>query len=270
MTYSENNIISRFSPLPNVYIQLYDAFVFAFTTLLSLLMLMLIADRFLSTKYPFRYKIRFRQVNLKRYIVGMYVLAIILGVAYFTLPKLKNVLLYVLVIMALPFLVLSIATYTMIIKKVQSSRQAFKNTSHIQLSRMKFKKMYLIPLFIIVTYLLFYFIPWLVFSIHLVHRNRDFHTFLVGETFEVITGIVLLVDPLIYIWLTSKYRKVILSTCCCGFGVTGTSAVENGKCSVRSTTTFVMENRKVMYGAHPVVYEPSPTSHGGMRGHAPP
>jgi hypothetical protein len=177
-------------------------------------------------------------VNVKRYILGMYVLAIVIGVVYFTQPELNNILLYVLVAIALPFLVLSITTYTMIIQKVQSSRRAFKNSSHIQLSRMKLKKMYLIPLFIITTYLLFYFIPWLVFSIHLVHRTRGFHTFLVGETFEVITGIVLLVDPLIYIWLTSKYRKVILSMCCCGGGGVR-SAAESTKCSVRSNTTFV-------------------------------
>ena len=109
-------------PIADVYVKIHDAIVFSLTTLLSLLMLMLIADRFLSTKYPFRYKIRFQRMNVKGHIMGVYAVAAAEGVIYFTQPTLKSILLYVLVAIALIFLLLSVATYTMIIKKVRSSR----------------------------------------------------------------------------------------------------------------------------------------------------
>ena len=143
-----------------------------------------------------------------------------------------------------------------------SFRKAFnKSTSaaNLQLSGVKLKKMYLVPLFTITTYLMFYFIPWLLFSIHLVHHTTGFHAFLVAETFDVITGTVLLVDPLIYIWLTRKYRKAIVSLCsccccCCGDGGGGgggggrSSGGEIAKCSVKSNITFVpRSSRKVSY-----------------------
>ena len=102
------------------------------------------------------------------------------------------------------YLIFVIVSYSIIVYKLHESRKKFKRKETDD--RVRFRKEYLIPTLIIMSFLVLYGIPSIIYTYT--------KSALVYKICMIVQHIGLLTDALIYVFLSKQYRGVVAAKCC--------------------------------------------------------
>ena len=129
---------------------------------LVFVMHILTGDRLGSVASPFKYKIYMTRCRMKQVIFVSWVVAIIFGLVDVLVVGAGDSVEYLLITIAILYVISVVVTYSFIISKIIKSRKQFssKTTRHSH-QQINFKKEYLVPTMIIVSFFLLYFVPYL-------------------------------------------------------------------------------------------------------------
>ena len=175
---------------------------------LLLLMHILTTDRLLSVLNPIRYTIYMPRCRMKKVIFVSWLISFVLGIIRNVVDGIRFPMLCVTIVIALLYIVLVLVTYSVIIFKLRKSRQQFNPATRNQLyERIKFKKEYLVPTVIIVSFVMFYVIP----TVLLVSVDLTYTTY---QCIMITFSLGCVADALAYVFMTKYYRSVIAQACC--------------------------------------------------------
>ena len=177
---------------------------------LVLVMHILTGDRLGSVISPFKYKIYMTRCRMKRVIFVSLVVAIICGVV--DEEVFGDSMEYLLITIGILYIISIVVTYSFIISKIIKSRKQFSSTttrhSHQQIN---FKKEYLVPTMIIVSFVLLYLVPYLFRTFFQIHSSRM--RIIKGYSLNFIFFFGVIFDPVVYILMTKHYRDIIVKKC---------------------------------------------------------
>ena len=185
-------------------------------------MYILTIDRLVMVAAPHRYKdVMTRRRTMVQVIVVM-IVAIALGIIKSVLEshELVHILTNVLLAIAISYLIVAIGTYSFIAIKI--NRQQGQSPS-----RLRFRKEFLMPLIIILTFVLFHAIP-LAILIYIYHywegenvEKRSQHVWY--GICSLGAGLGYISDVVTYVFLTPRYKSSLRRLCCRTTGTDATS-----------------------------------------------
>lgn len=186
----------------------YD-FMFCITLICGIqiffMMHILTCDRLVCLINPFKYKLRVTKTKIHI----SFVVTSIISTSIVTVYKMHdNYLIYALSLCVIGFayLLLAMATYTMLFYVLRKSKKQFKAPS----TRKSTKKRFVVPGIIILTFLSLYCLPYSIFNLWLKRRIDDHESYV--TQYNIVMTIMyfgLVTDPLTYIFLTKHYRNVL-------------------------------------------------------------
>lgn len=168
-------------------------------------MYILTCDRLLCVIDPLKYHTKITKTTWKICFVITLDISILLAV-------LENILnhpftvICIFFVIGILYILMAITTYGIVVYKLKKSNQEFTPSGNC--CRSKMKKQFLVPGVIILTFLVFYVIPYSVQRVIL--RNRPGVRAGVCQVMQMFG---LIIDPIIYIFLTKHYRTLIYTWC---------------------------------------------------------
>jgi hypothetical protein len=182
---------------------------------LVLMMYILTVDRMICVVNPLKYKLRMTRTKIKILILISWIISITLGVLRETIPypgkKWINVIFTGIGVL---YIIVVIVTYSIVIIRVKRSRELFRTTNVNQ--EIKFKKEFLVPGLIILTLILFYAIPYPIYQLTPFNPRtlKEWQTqYIRDRVCEILQVFGLVIDPIIYVFLTKHYRDIIMKKC---------------------------------------------------------
>ena len=185
----------------------YDIFhLFACIAMQEVLFMMIIltADRLVCIINPLLYKLRVTETRLKKLICVSWTLSLVFSLLFIFKQVVVPVVIFIL--FGSIYILLVIATYSIGIVKIRQARVQLRNN----VPHSRFRKEFLVPGLIISTYILLYFVPllteWLFNGGEVVFK----------EVLRLLVKSGLGGDPMIYVFLTKRYRDIIINDVFCG------------------------------------------------------
>lgn len=179
---------------------------------LFLVMIILTVDRLGSAINPIRYKIWMSRSRMKKVIFVSWIASLICGILTLVVRDILHAMQYILTGIGSLYIILVIATYSFIIYKVNQSREQFRlPTSRQSHEGMKFKKEYLIPTLIIISFIVLYYLPLVIITIL---QSRGYLRTITIDLYNLLICLGLIFDPMIYVFLTKHYRDIIVRRFC--------------------------------------------------------
>ena len=162
-------------------------------------MYILTGDRLIFVINPLKYKSRMTRKRMGKLIILCFVVSITLGtLAETIIPNTWTR--YIIIGVSAVYVIFTLMTYFFIFVALRRSREQFEaaETNHRTVNR----KQYLVPCLIILTFVCLYEIPYAIQN----DSNEN-----ICILFQILG---LLCDPVIYIFLSPHYRKVLTKICC--------------------------------------------------------
>lgn len=181
-----------------------EGFYYALANQVIFTMFILTLDRLASIFFLLKYKSYVTKRFLFRTIVASWVMSGILGAL--SVPVLSFVTL-VSMVTASVYILIAIASYALIIVKIRMH----SNSVVVNSSAGVKPKTFLVPGLIIFTFIVSYVIVFLVKYVIDRKASMTYGDFIVHESINIVKGIGFSTDPLIYIFLTKRYRGMVLS-----------------------------------------------------------
>lgn len=181
-----------------------------------LVMFILTLDRLICGINPLKYKLRMTRPKLKvMFLVSILISTIIglLGRAFLEYETLGKWMLLITFISSALYILFSIVAYSIIIAAIRKAKMTFASSTRNASTNNS--KQYSVPGLIILTFVVFYLIP---FPFRRLLETDD--EVMIREICRILQDIGCFVDPLIFVLLTSHYRKIIFKcfNCyCIGF-----------------------------------------------------
>ena len=183
---------------------------------LTLSLILLTADRLICVLSPLNYNIILEEKSIfQKMIIVSWLKSI--TIASVTLIPYVEYPARMFVYVELNFtIVLFLITYVLIWHMIKSSRRSLHNnasTTHRN-ERIRFKKHHLVPALIILTYIIFYFIP-ITLMVCYIPTLSTVEKRMRVKLIMVVTTLGYISDPFIYIFLTKENRRVIVKKILC-------------------------------------------------------
>ena len=208
-TDGNNFPILEYKTFSNVYMQIVVLIKYTGCCEVNLLLIFLTIERLICVLSPLRYHIRLKEKSIYlKSIIYSWLISIISGLL--TLSPTTLIVTGMCGYCAVAFAVLLfIVTYTVIGWKIKVSRSAFKVKAQAN-GQGGFKKHHVVPGFIILTFCIFYALPFTLelFYLYKVPFNKKIHIFILCAETAGTAGIVS--DALIYIFLMKTNRDIIV------------------------------------------------------------
>ena len=199
-------------PFPALYNQVFNGIYYVAVTELVLTMMLLTIDRLLCILSPLKYKTYMTNKNISRIIILSYVLALIAALICVLSPKMEFIISLVLGGIAVFFIILASVTYYIIVRKISESKKRFSHTRAIRTRELVlFKKHYIVPAMIVITFIVFYAVPWFVDYLYIQSLPVTESTIYVKKIVPTIQNVGIISDPFIYVFLTKHYRDIIVA-----------------------------------------------------------
>lgn len=180
-------------------------------------MLVLTADRLICVTNPLKYKMRMTRGRLKTILATSWIVSLCLGVTR-GVTKNQNARKYITVslyVIGILYVVFAVFTYSYIVIALRTSRQRFRC---VQCSIVR--KDYLLPGLIISSFVLLGYIPYMFIHFSYHQLNRTGHQFeppkesLGYNICDLLPTCLCLVDALLYIFVSNRYRRTIMRMLC--------------------------------------------------------
>lgn len=179
-------------------------------TLLIVLMLLLNVDRFSSILSPLKYMVHMSLKRTKKLVYLCYILSMVmLLVAIFHLETYFP-LTVIFITISVIFVVLSIITYTYIFLKIRLSRR--RNIQRRSFRGERMRRSYMVPSIIVFDFIVVYGIPWIIIEFY-VRDLREIKKYVLHHGLKILMAFGYILDPLIYVFLTKEYRKLVMEKC---------------------------------------------------------
>lgn len=189
------------------------------------MMFILTIDRLICVVNPLKYHIRMSKTILKYLVILSWCLSLAVSLIYGLIPLHKKCIQISASGFVAVYIILVICTYVKIFKSVKHSRRSYRRKNLNSRSEVRtihrMKKEYLVPILIIATYIGLYAIPYPIFRLLPMDAKtleEEKANVLRSRICELILWSGFIVDPIVYIFLTKHYRKIILQKCCCCLG----------------------------------------------------
>lgn len=130
------------------------------------IMYILTVDRIVMASSPLKYKHRVTRRRTIRQVLFFFLLAIVLGIlkSVISSDEVAQGLTIMLLMIGIGYLVVTIGGYTFIIMEINKSRKRFRSASGHLRPRLKFKRQFLVPTVIMLTFVGLYCVPYLLFN----------------------------------------------------------------------------------------------------------
>ena len=178
-----------------------------------LAMFIIIYDRLRCVLSPIEYHVKMTPSTLKRMIVISWFLSLIPGIVKIRtrLHYKENIFHHLGASLLCISIILSIVTYTIIGIRIKRSRELLRKADVLYAARetRKLRKEYLVPGLIIFCTILFFAMPYHLMN-YLAEPVKTRKKYILWESMNIIICIGFTLDPIIYIFLTKHFRKIIM------------------------------------------------------------
>lgn len=200
--------------LKNIHPGAYDqANSFTFFTLsaqLVLIMVTLTLDRLVCAQKPIWYVLHMKILVVVRILGGCWCFSIIVGVFYSICLSYRTSFLAMFSCIGIIYFLFAVLTYIIIGFKIRTSDRRFSTANQRnQSSKVKFKKYYMVPGLIMLTYFLFYAIPFLIVRFWINERALSKADVVLSATLNIVMDLGIISDVLVFILLTPHYRELL-------------------------------------------------------------
>ena len=234
--------------LPPYYQEINLFFYLAIGVQLVNVMIILTLDRLICIVNPLKYKSSVTKSRTKRVLFAAWIFSSILGGIYAKFPHLKSPIVMVAVCLCASYVVLAVGTYSFIFIKLRRSRtRMFEMASSVHHGNNghsgRYRKQFLVPGLIIVTFLVFYVAPLITIRFVIRTRRSDVtvRDVVIHELLAILIDIGTASDAVIYVLLTQRYRELLkrkIRSCCFCCGVFGGDGEEENSHEVCSLVLF--------------------------------
>lgn len=207
------------------------------------IMITLTIDRLIRVMNPISYRSNITKFRLTIVLTTTWTFTALFAVLYTCYPNIYHVMLIGFIGIGSLYLIAVIAVYSLIIYRLAKSSRALqqRNSNQTQRAR-KFKKHYLIPGLIILSFGIFCITPYIVSKFH---SPEDKKQYIIIQIMYALMGISFINDPIIYVFMTIHYRKVLDDICAnlrrrllCW--CTNNKSIQNGRRHTSSTNVFTI------------------------------
>ena len=205
----ESMMMNRF---PAVYQEINFFIYLSIGVEMIFVMVVLTMDRLIFVLNPLRYKAQFTRSTLRKILIASWIISFIFGALYAAFKAFA--ILCIFGTIAIGYVVLAAVTYTIIYFKSRNSNLQFQANrskgSHKTPHESKFRKDYMIPGLIILTYILCYILPFALTRAWIRITELTVEKCILHECLAIVLDIGFLSDALVYVMLTKHFRVAIM------------------------------------------------------------
>ena len=206
-TFDEASDYYAICKLPKPYEEINWGIYFSLVLQYFFIMLILVLDRLAAVVRPIKY--RGRGTAIKKILVFTWLFTFTLGALYICFPVIHYVLLWLFVGIGSLYLKAVIVSYSIIIFKLLKSQRFRTSSVHPSQQHIKFKKRYMIPGLIVISFIVFGLVPYMVSKLFIPTSYMHKSEYILSQCMKSLMGVNFIIDPLIYVFVTKDYRNVI-------------------------------------------------------------